>query len=198
VADLFDGNADRFDLHLVELLQYRAPEVVCEALGRHVESGARLDFLDAGCGTGLGGLLLMGWARTLVGVDLSPKMVAQAERRGVYTRVEVGELVAFLRGHGGAFDVVAAVDVLVYLGDLRPVFGAAAEALRAGGLFAFSVEAREVETYALLASHRYAHGSGYVRKLAEEAGFSVMEAGMAPLRAEGGVPVMGEVWVVRR
>ena len=55
-----------------------------------------------------------------------------------------------------------------------------------------------METYTLLASHRYAHGSGYVRKLAEGAEFSVLERGMAPLRAEGGMPMMGEVWVVRR
>ncbi|MBS1214314.1 MAG: hypothetical protein H6R26_2931, partial [Proteobacteria bacterium] len=50
VQAIFDGFAPRFDQRLAEL-DYRAPELVSEQVGRHLGNGARLRVLDAGCGT---------------------------------------------------------------------------------------------------------------------------------------------------
>jgi predicted TPR repeat methyltransferase len=45
-------------------------------------SPARLDILDLGCGTGLSGERFRACARRLDGVDLSPRMIERARRRG--------------------------------------------------------------------------------------------------------------------
>jgi predicted TPR repeat methyltransferase len=204
VSRLFDGYADTFDEHLVKKLDYRAPQEVHGAVMRHVGPAGRgpvppLDILDGGCGTGLAGVLFRPVARRLAGVDLSEKMVAQAEKRGLYDELAVGDLAEYLRGATGGFDVAVAVDVLVYIGDLAEVFAGAARALRPGGLFSFSVETREeVETFLLLSSHRYAHGVRYVRELAGAHGFSELELTEVILRSEGGAPVWGHVVVLQR
>src|SRR6185312_3401290 len=46
--------------------------------------------LDLGCGTGLAGTAFAPLADRLVGVDLSPAMVAQAENKQLYDRVATG------------------------------------------------------------------------------------------------------------
>ena len=56
-----------------------------------------LDVLDAGCGTGLCGPLIAPYARRLVGVDLSERMLDQARARNVYDELVRRELTAYLR-----------------------------------------------------------------------------------------------------
>ena len=43
--------------------------------------------LDLGCGTGLGGAAFRPFVDRLVGVDLSPAMIAQAAAKGLYDRL---------------------------------------------------------------------------------------------------------------
>ncbi|MEO7055915.1 MAG: tetratricopeptide repeat protein, partial [Caldimonas sp.] len=81
VRDLFDKYARRFDAHLVGSLHYRGPQLLIEALDEWV-TDTPLDVVDLGCGTGLCGPLLKPWARSLTGMDLSPKMVEEARRKG--------------------------------------------------------------------------------------------------------------------
>src|SRR5438067_2541231 len=74
-------------------------------------------------------------------------MIDQARSRGVYDRLDVGDLVATLRNAPRSFDLLVAADVFVYVGDLAPAFEAAAAALRPGGLLAFTVEAGPGDRY---------------------------------------------------
>jgi predicted TPR repeat methyltransferase len=211
VADLFDRYADRFDRHLVGELGYRVPELIADAVKAAVaanrgssagdswdSSGPSLDVLDLGCGTGLCGPLLRPLARTLAGVDLSAAMVDKARERGVYDRVDVGDLVAALTRSPAAWDVLAAADVLLYLGDLAPTFEAAAAALRPGGLLAFTVEAGGGERYTLnQQTRRYTHSEAYLRKLATIYGFDVQTFATTALRMDRGKPVAGFLVVLR-
>ena len=52
----------------------------------------RLDVLDAGCGTGLCGVLVAPFARRLVGVDLSDGMLAHAGDKNIYHALIRAEL----------------------------------------------------------------------------------------------------------
>jgi predicted TPR repeat methyltransferase len=195
VQALFDQYAGHFDEHLGQVLGYRTPEALAAALTAHVQ--AKGDVLDAGCGTGLCGPLLRPFAATLTGVDLSPKMVEAARRTGVYDRLECEELGAFLARHRQAFDIVAAADVLVYMGDLEPVFASAAGALRGDGLLAFSVEAGTDAGYALQPSGRYAHGAGYLRALAARHGVEVLDLSRHTLRRDREGAIEGYLAVMR-
>jgi SAM-dependent methyltransferase len=99
--------------------------------------GTDITILDAGCGTGLVGVALASAGYTTIdGIDLSPRMVEQARRRGVYR-----ELV-------GGFDLGAppeqrwrqAADVVFVCGVFTvghappELVGSCAELVRPGGL----------------------------------------------------------------
>jgi predicted TPR repeat methyltransferase len=186
VSALYDQYAGSFDQDLLENLDYRGPRVILDGLTRAGIAGP-LDILDAGCGTGLAGLAVKKLARRLDGIDLSEKMAEQARARGVYDEVKVGDLLAL----SGSYDLVIAADVLIYLGDLAPVFQAARDVLRPGGHFAFTVERGEGEGYTLRPTGRFAHADLYLRRVAAECGFSVSLLEPAVTRREAGAPVPG-------
>jgi len=142
VTYLFDHYADQFDSHLLEQLNYRAPAVIVAQIAEILEvPAARLDILDAGCGTGLCAPLLRPYARHLTGVDLSPRMLDKARERGGYDELVVAELTAFLAGQQSAYDLIVSADTLVYFGALDAVLHAVTAALRPGGWLAFTAEA---------------------------------------------------------
>ena len=196
IRDLFDTYARRFDEHLLRQLEYRAPELLLEALRPHLQP-TPLDVLDLGCGTGLCGVVLRPFARRLTGVDLSAAMLEEAGRKQLYDELAQGELIAWMATRTAAFDLIAATDVFIYIGDLAPVFDAARGALRAKGLLAFSTErAQDAET-TLHRSMRYAHSNGYLERLAAAGGWRIEEQRDAILRREGDHEVTGQIVVLR-
>ena len=197
VQQVFDGFAASFDAKL-EALNYRAPGLVVEALGAVVGApGARLDIVDAGCGTGLCGPGLKPFARHLAGCDLSEGMLRRAKTRGLYDTLHQAELMHYLRTQPLAFDAVVSADTLCYFGALEGVFEAAGRTLRPGGALVFTVEAlpaASTEAHRLQANGRYAHGGRYVSTALADAGFELRELRAETLRMEGGEPVPG--WLV--
>ena len=192
----FDSFAASFDSKLAKL-SYRAPALVAEMLAdTGVEASRRLDVLDAGCGTGLCGPLIARYARRLVGVDLSARMIAQARARNVYDELVKRELTAYLRGSTGAFDVIVSADTLVYFGSLERVVAAAANALRPGGRLIFTVEelisAGSDSEYFLSPNGRYRHSAPYVERVLARSDLQT-EIVAAELRLEAGDPVPGLV-----
>jgi len=196
MAAVFDRYAQAFDQHLTGRLQYRSPQLLNDAILQTGVKGS-LDVLDLGCGTGLCGEQIRPIARTLAGIDLSPAMIEKARERGIYDHLEVGEVVAGLRAKSAAYDLLVAGDVLCYFGDLAALFGAAASALRAGGLFAFSVEASDAPGWMLRPSCRYAHHPDYLRQIASQAGFEVVALGPIIARIEDGKDISGLVGIFR-
>jgi len=197
VERTFDSFAASFESKL-ERLSYRAPALVA-AIVQHsgLEPSKHLDVLDIGCGTGLGGLLVAPYARWLVGVDLSEQMLARAKEKHVYDELVKADLTEYLRESREAFDVIVAVDVLVYFGSLDAVVAAAADALHQNGLFVFTLE-RATEPkiddvdYRLEMHGRYSHREAYVRQLLVNSGLEP-EIAHAELRMEAGLPVAGLV-----
>lgn len=204
VAQLFDSYASTFDQHLTEKLSYRAPQLLFEAVRPHLPAGGtgeatKLDVMDLGCGTGLMGPLVRPAARRLCGVDLSEKMLEMAKKRGLYDELLCGELVATLNPLSAAYDALLAADVLVYIGDLEPLFRAAAGALRPGGLFAFTVEADQEDAgVRLLPSRRYAHAAAYLRGLAMAHGFEELSLTTDVLRKQTQQDITGHIVVLRK
>jgi predicted TPR repeat methyltransferase len=197
ITEHFDAFAEGFDAQLVGVLGYDIPEKLCAAVQEAAAPGHRYDALDAGCGTGLCGPLLLPYVRTLTGVDLSPKMLSQAAKRGIYGELICEDLTAYLRRSAGRFDLIVAADVMIYLGELAPFFAAAGYALRPGGLLAFSTEVLAEGTYQLQASGRFAQSEAYVRSLATAA-FEVHACLSTTIRWEADARVPGQVFVLRR
>lgn len=200
VRKLFDGYADTFDAHLVNTLAYQTHILLGEAI-REVAGTSRgdLDCLDLGCGTGLLGPEIRMQCRTLVGCDLSEKMVDRARDRKLYDQLEVSDLQAFLAARqSGSADLIAAADVFVYLGQLDAIFEQGRRVLRPGGWLAFSVEWLEegADGYALRSSGRYAHATLYINRLCEQTGYTVVQCRDVTLRHEANQPMAGQLYVL--
>ena len=192
VRRLFDRYAPEFDEHLTQL-GYRAPQEVVACLAGALAGRTGYRCADLGCGTGLVGPLVRAHVGHLVGVDLSPGMLAVASGRACYDELVEGELVAFLRERPASFDVLVSADTLNYLGDLRPVFATARAALSGGGLFVFTLEAGDdlsVIGYRLNDTGRFKHDPGDVERLLGHAAFAAVVE-RAVLRREGNDEVTG-------
>jgi predicted TPR repeat methyltransferase len=195
VTELFDEYADRFDEHLVETLKYRAPDLLFGAVARFVHS-SKLDILDLGCGTGLVGARFHPIARTLTGIDFSSNMLKLAQQRQIYDNLVCGELTDFLRTQIESFDLVIGTDVFLYIGDLSGVFQGVRAALRAGGLFGFSVEISAEQDFVLGPNRHYAHSGAYLQKLAADHGFVLETIESQIIRQHEGIDVAGYLVVL--
>lgn len=194
VAALFDAYAPRFERHLTRRLRYRAPQLLADALLPLLSQRAQA-IADLGCGTGLMGALLRPHAVRLDGADISPRMLERARARGIYDALQETDLTAFLLSQPATYDVIAAADVFVYIGDLQPVFRAARAALRSNGLLAFTAEALDDGDYALQPTRRYAHARDYLERLAAAHGFAPRGITRRTLRLNGDEDVHGYVAV---
>lgn len=110
--------------------------------------------LDLGCGAGALAAELVARGARVVGVDVSPEMVARAQarvepgvpwlgdaagERRVGASFLVGDVVEVARGFSAAaFDVAAASLMMHYVRDWAAVLGEVARVVRPGGRFVFS------------------------------------------------------------
>ncbi len=202
IRELFDHHAAIYDEYVRNELDYQAPRLLRAAVeltcGANLQSFKR--FLDLGCGTGLAARAFEGRFEDALGIDLSPAMIGQASASGLYSRLHIGDLVE-LRGdnalESGAFDLVVAADGFVHTGDLDPVFEGVARLTARDGLFAFSAERDDQEDFTLRQTGRYAHGSNYLRRTAENNGFETLSCDHSDFRNECGARVPGLIVILK-
>ncbi len=200
VRKTFDDSADYFDALLRNTLHYCAPEVLLSALK---SNSALIDasVCDFGCGTGLCAPLLKPLAKTLVGVDLSRRMIEKAEGLSLYDALSVEEGTAFLRRSVHAFDLIFAADTLEYFGAIDDLMDAAFDALCGNGILAFTVEKQPEDKksgFELGDTGRYRHSSGYVVGSLSKAGFVRPALTEATVRIEAGRAVVALVVVAHK
>eukprot|EP00978_Attheya_sp_CCMP212_P008193 scaffold19167_cov53-Attheya_sp.AAC.3 len=170
------------------LLRHLVDTVVCTSKKDKVwaRKGA-----DLGCGTGLSGLAFRSCVHDMTGVDISAEMVETAKERGCYDHLVVGDAECILRkdsmgdalkqhlGEDTEFDIIFACDVLVYIGDLRPIFRSVSKGLtKKEGYFAFSAELVEEVSdsdiqFVLQPCARFAHTQSYIDSLTCEFDFEI-------------------------
>jgi len=201
VRGLFDSYADRFEQHLQHDMRYDIPSKMRSLLAQ-LDPIKRYETLDLGCGTGLSGLAVQELATRIVGVDLSPKMLAQALEKGIYAELHAEDVVGYLdRTPDGVFDLVLSADLFVYLGDLSDVFAKINRVLRANGLFVFSTEEttnRTDQGYKLETTGRYTHHADYLRTLIDQHGYQTVHFQQDTIRMNLGKPALGHVVILRK
>jgi len=195
VRRLFDQYSERYDVALVEHLAYRGPELLRAAVESVMGAAGRPmhfpSMLDLGCGTGLAGAAFRPVVDRLVGVDLSPGMIAQAASKGLYDLLVTADLAHFLAGEGAdaaKYHLVVAADVFVYVNDLNPILAAIARVLTPDGILAFTVETHPGGGVKLRPTLRYAHGHD-LRVLLGAAALTTFHLGKTSVRNEKGAPV---------
>lgn len=186
VEALFDQYAAGFDTALVGRLEYRGPGLLRDALeGRRFARA-----MDLGCGTGLAGEAFRDRVDWLEGCDISAAMLAQAQAKGVYDRLDKVDLAAL--EIGARYDLILAADVFVYLGALERIVAWCAGSLNPGGVLAFTVESAEA-ALTLRESRRFAHSRAYLEDVLAAAGFSHRRFDPAVLRKDRGEGIPGFV-----
>lgn len=198
---LFDVAAHVFDQQLVQGLHYRLPgQIAQKILALHPDR--RFSLLDLGCGTGLLGAQLGKIHGRLAGVDVSPKMLEQAERHKVYDSLEVADLHDTLRQVAPAsYDVITALDVCVYVGDLGEAIAGAWHALVPGGRLYLSCESGSEDGPDLFLNpqtERYVHKPSHVKNQCRTVGFTNVDIETTTLRHQQGKPVQGFVVTSRK
>jgi predicted TPR repeat methyltransferase len=201
VARLFDQYAPHFEEHLVGGLDYRAPALlrdavveVCARTNRPMRFGRALDL---GSGTGLAGAAFRACVGRFEGVDLSVGMIAQAHAKGIYDALYVDNIVDHLRtSRDRSLDLILAADVLVYIGDVAPLFTQLARVLTSDGLFAFTAETHDREGYAIGNDTRFAHSKKYIENTARQVGLSVRLLNEGSTRHNKGAVVPGLIGVL--
>ena len=119
-------------------MDYRSPAAVVEVCSRLLERDSRI--LDAGAGTGLLGVgLAEAGFPTLDALDLSPAMLAEAERKGVYRELREGRLGDALPYASGAYDAVVACGVLTTGHAPASCLDELARVTRSGGHVVFTL-----------------------------------------------------------
>jgi predicted TPR repeat methyltransferase len=199
VRALFDQYAPRFDEALVKALNYRAPDLLREAVVAVRPDAHFCRGYDLGCGTGLAGRAFASDVDEMIGVDLSREMIARARASGCYAVLHVSDMLTGLRAERDAScDLILAADALVYLADLSPLLREASRVLSANGLLAFTVETHAEEGVTLGAGLRYAHAEAYVREALRDADLEIARLDRSSTRDEAGTPVPGLVIVASR
>jgi predicted TPR repeat methyltransferase len=211
---LYSTFASKFDDLLLGQLDYQTPTRLRQLLDTVVavvqEKNKKNDkwhrAADLGCGTGLSGMSFSDIVNHLVGVDLSPAMLKQAKKRGIYDELILGELTCIFdkNDNNQRFDLVFACDVFVYLGDLSQVFESLSTSLRVtSGLFCFSTEFMKEgddgssRPFELHACARFSHKQSYIEALCVEFGFEIVRLQICPIRLNQGKPVQGMLVILR-
>ena len=198
IRDLFDRCSKGYDRHMVDAQGYRVPDLMLNLL--HTTTGTPRLFenaLDLGCGTGLVAQTFRNRCHRLTGMDMSPKMIDMAGRKGLYDALYVGNILElssrFIRR---PFDLFIAADVLVYIGNLAPLFHALETCIQPHALFIFSTETSAEEGYEIRHSGRYAHSQPYVKTTAHHHGFHPIALATEPIRKEKGNWITGDIWIL--
>jgi SAM-dependent methyltransferase len=137
--DTYDQVADAFARH-AEDGPYNAHYDRPALLGL-LPSVTGLHVLDAGCGPGLYAEWLVAQGATVVGLDVSPRMVALAQtrlgKRATILEADLAQPLVMLTD--ASFDLVISALALDYVPDWGPLCRELARVLRPGGILAFSV-----------------------------------------------------------
>ncbi len=198
VLYVFDRNADSYEGNM-RSLRYNVPATLLGLL--RAEGGAQdgtLDVLDLGCGSGLCGPLFRPLARKLVGVDLSPRMLAIAAGKQIYDELIQAEMLEYLARAPASSDLVVAANVFCYFADLAPLAQGIARVLRAGGRLLFDVEKGEGVEPSFHVSGRFTHSLAALERALLPSGFSFSRVEETPMRIEAGKPVLGLYCAARR
>jgi predicted TPR repeat methyltransferase len=191
VEELFDEYAVRFETALVEKLEYSVPAKLTALIEKNIPTPSFRCVVDIGCGTGLLGVEIKSMAGRLEGFDISANMLSKAEEKEIYDYLGQADLAlgpeesalfseSFVQHRA---DLVAAADVLMYLGSLATVF---------------DLDAGDKTGFTLRPSLRYAHSFDYVCDLLAKKGFDLLESVRTTIRMDAGKPITGILFIARK
>jgi predicted TPR repeat methyltransferase len=196
VEGLFDNYADKFEISLVDNLEYKSPRVIAEMIIKDSEFDLLGSIMDLGCGTGLFGVEIKQFCEHLEGIDLSGKMLDKAKEKNVYNKLIKKDIIDYLSTESLNFDYFISTDVFVYVGDLYEVFRLIKFRNKTGGKLAFSTEDYDGDGFFLEQSGRYSHSKKYIESLCKTFGFDLRHFETQALRKEKNQYISGGFYLL--
>ena len=106
---------------------------------------------------------------------------------------EKSEINIYLEQSSEKYDLFIATDLLIYIGDLKMLFSNISKASNQKGIFVFSTELVQEVDYSLTTQGRYAHSENYIRKLAQQNKFNILNIVNTAIRTE----IAGQLFVIQ-
>ena len=196
VEQLFDSYAAKFEIELIDNLDYRIPGVLAEIIIRDSKFDLLGSITDLGCGTGLFGLEIIKFCERLEGVDLSEKMLEKAKEKNVYNKLVKQDITEYLSTTNLNFDCFVATDVFNYIGDLSDVFRLVKSRNAKGGKLAFSTEHYDGKGFFLEQSGRYSHSKTYIDSLCKTFRYKIRHFETQNLRKAKNQYIKGGLYIL--
>lgn len=137
IIQFYDDFAEKYDETVFQQKDYIAfqlmPLWLLEAL-----PGQKMTICDLGCGTGLGSCLFLEKRHEVVGIDISPKMIEQAQKLP-FKKLICHSLEERLPFENEEFDAVQMLGVMEFISDPKNLFKEIFRILKQGGLFAITI-----------------------------------------------------------
>ncbi len=139
LMQVYDDWSDRYEHELLDEWGYSSPQMALTLLKRYISvEGA--DVLDAGCGTGLVGVLLAeAGVGQLSGVDYSAGMLEKAAAKNVYDNLSQMDLNKPVPIESGLFDAVTCIGTFTSTHVIPEAVRELVRLTRAGGALVFTV-----------------------------------------------------------
>ena len=196
IEDLFDNYAAKFDVSLVNNLEYKMPRLISEMIIKESKFDSLGSIMDLGCGTGLFGKEIKQYCENLEGIDLSERMLDKAKEKNVYNKLIKQDIITYLSNENFNFDYFISADVFIYIGDLSDVFRLIKSRNKTGGKLAFSTEDLSGEGFFLEQSGRYSHSKNYIEGLCEQFGYKLIHYENQLLRKEKNQDISGGLYLL--
>ena len=196
VESLFDNYALRFESSLVSNLEYKIPKILTEIIIEDSKTNSLGSIIDLGCGTGLFGEEIKKFCDSIIGIDLSKRMLDQAKKKNIYNELIKEDIVTYLSNNYFDFDYFISLDVFIYVGDLSNIFKLIKSRNKKSGKLAFSVENYDGESFFLERSGRYSHSKTYIENLCDKFGYSISYFKELDLRKEKNKYISGALYIL--
>jgi predicted TPR repeat methyltransferase len=173
---------------------YHLPTEIAKIIREHYHD--KKTILDLGCGTGLLGNNINSKDIILYGVDISSKMLKKAERRGMYHKLYNKDIEEFFDNCTTKFDIIVALDVFIYFGNIGKLLIKLKHHLHKGGVLIFSTESNTViDSFSIQRNMRFCHNPEYIKGLLELQGFALDNVYQIDLRKNIDEIVKGDLFI---
>jgi predicted TPR repeat methyltransferase len=170
--------------------KYQAGKVMFDLIKPHVTAATPV-VVDLGCGSGIAVRPWRSIASNIHGVDVTPAMAELAsaathEQKKLFDKVNVGDArILPTEITAASADIVLAVNMAQFVGNLAPVMQSAASSLKPGGIFAITTEpTKSASGFGLVTeTSRFGHSPAYVKQVASDAGFTLLKESAVQLYA---------------
>ncbi len=178
--------------------KYRGHLLIEDAFKKTHNPNKQVDILDLGCGTGSLASTLRPYARTLVGVDLSPDMILKAEKNCLYDSLYKKDINHYLAEIINLYDTVIAAAVLIHFFDLENTFFLVKNCLKINGKFIFSIFEGTQKSKDLNSFLMYSHSSEYIAALAQRQNLKIIYMQKDIHEYQNEIPIPSLIYVLEK